>query len=437
MLKLIILIVAFIGGYCQADPLNVIIFGASGDLSGRKLLPALYNLEQEGELPADFKVIGVGRGSEDQFYETAKHSLDQFSRQSPTTASWEEFKSHLTYQTGDFTQSRLYEALREQVKDEAPIFYLATPSAFFPIIIEFLHQNDLVKGAKIIIEKPFGEDFDSALALQSQISQRLDEEQIYRMDHYLGKEGVFKLEKFRLEDAPLDHYLNRDYVEKIEIILSETIGIGTRADFYEKTGHLRDVVQNHAIQILTFAAMDIPTTLTKEQEKSRVLRAIQPLHEVTRGQYLGYREEKGVAQDSVVETFMKAKIFIENERWQGVPFHLISGKKLAEQLTQVRYSFKANPLDLEAITIVVQPNPRILITRDGLTEPYLVDLDPKLERREAYENTLLAAIQGDRSRFATLDEVLIAWNLLTPILRAWVTDPIIPFYEAGTWGPES
>lgn len=456
-----IVFIAFVVGSCRAEPLTVVIFGATGDLSARKLFPALYNLDLEKELPADFTVVGIGKSEWDQsqFQKSVEKSLHQFSRTKPTFLEWEAFKTHLVYQQADFTQSSDYASIKKLLEAKGnKVFYLATPSVFFTRIIELLHQHGLVKQdsdsyARVIIEKPFGEDLDSALALQGRVSQFLDENQIYRMDHYLGKEGVFKLEKFRFEDAPYESYLNGNYVKDVQITLSETIGIGTRADFYEKTGHLRDVIQNHAMQILAYAAMEMPESLNQEEilkEKAKALYAIKPLlmEDVIRAQYaagiikgeeaVGYLEEAGVPPDSRIETFMHAKMFIQNARWDGVPFYIRSGKRLAEQLTEVRYNFKDNLLGLEAITVVIQPNPRILVTRSGLTEPYLVDLNPILMRREGYENTLLAAIQGDMSRFVMLDEVLSTWELLTPVLNKWVEDKesLLPLYKAGTWGPE-
>lgn len=438
---------------CQANYLTVlpdvtvVIFGATGDLAARKLYPALYNLDKDGALSPNFTILGVGRRdwSEAEFHQSVYNSLHQFSRNKPTDQEWEAFKAHLVYQRINFSEISDYTALKNLVSQQRNvIYYLATESSYFRTIIEYLHKKDLVQQngnyARVIIEKPFGEDLDSAIALQEHISKHLDEDQIYRMDHYLGKEGLFKLIKFRFEDAPYEAYLNKEYVSNIQMTLSETIGIGTRANFYEKTGHLRDVIQNHAMQLYAFAAMEMPKQFNQNNilaEKAKALNAIRPLtsKDVIRGQYVGYRHELGVSADSMVETFMQMRMFIDNERWSGVPFYIRSGKRLPEQLTQVKYSFKVNPLNLEAITIVIQPTPRILITRDGLTEPYLVELNPVLERREGYENQLLAGIMGDKTGFVALDETLSTWSLLTPVLNQWINDPEIPFYQAGDFAP--
>lgn len=263
---------------------------------------------------------------------------------------------------------------------------------------------------------------------------------------------MLKLAKFRNEDGSYESFLNKEYIENVQLTLSETIGIGTRGDFYEKTGHLRDVIENHAMQLLAFAMMDKPLSMNQKEilaEKAKVLSAIHPLspQDIIRAQYVagsindlqvaGYREENGVNEDSFVETFVQARLSIDNDRWAGVPFYIRSGKRLPEQLTQVNYNFKKNSSDLEAITVVIQPNPRISITQNGITTPFLIDLDPALERREGYENQLLAAIKGDKTAFVALDEALSTWALFTPILQQWSYDSKIIFYQAGVWAPEA
>lgn len=456
-MKIIYFLLVFVTTFssCVANPLTVVIFGAMGDLSSRKLYPAVFNLNKEEALPADFQVMGIGRHEveEKEFHESIYEALKKFSRNQPTEGEWDSFSSHLSYRKMDDSEYQILVDFLNQRGGDV-LFFLATESSSFRTIIQLLSQHGLLQQkegfSRVIIEKPFGEDLDSALALQAHIFQFLEEDQIYRMDHYLGKEGVFKLAKYRLEDAPHENYLNRHYVDHIQLTLSETIGIGTRANFYEKTGHLRDVIQNHVMQVVAIAMMDQPLQKDQKQilaEKAKVLDAIRPLapDDAIRGQYtagmikdervVGYREESDVPANSLIETFVQARLFIDNERWEGVPFYIRSGKRLPEQLTQIKYFFKDNPLNLEAVTVVIQPHPRILVAQNGYTLPFLIDLDPALERREGYENQLLAAIHGDKTGFVAIEELLASWALLTPLLNHWSQEQDLPFYKAGSWAP--
>lgn len=439
-------------------PLTVVIFGATGDLTTRKLYPALFNLNKENELNKDVRIIAIGRREwdQDEFYRSVIKSLQTFSRNVPTETEWESFKEHLIYKQMDFLNPSDYQslaALRHERNDNI-LFFLATDSFYFYPIIELLGQYKLLEQtdsySRVIIEKPFGEDLDSALALQAKITQHLDEEQIYRMDHYLGKEGLFQLAKFRLQDTPYENLLNNNYVSNVQLTLSETIGIGTRANFYENTGHLRDVIQNHAIQVLAFAMMDKPISNNQDEilaEKAKALAGLRPLSptDIIRGQYtagvvkglpaVGYREERGVPEDSSIETFVQTRLFLDNERWSGVPLYIRSGKRLPEQLTQVKFIFNENPHQLDSITFVIQPNPRILITENGTTTFFNTSINPTAHR-EGYENQILAAIQGDKTGFVSLEEVIYSWKLFTPTLKQWKSDREILFYPSGTWAPE-
>jgi len=476
MKKILMLILLFLPilGFSNSDstkpPVTIVIFGSTGDLTARKLYPAIYNLSlEEKELNENFSLIGVGRRdlSTQDFYDSVHESLHKFSRNKPSEESWNSFKQHLVYQKADFNLESDYVGLKELLdqpdRKGNTIFYLATDSSYFPTIIHNLYKHGLVdqnegsQFSRVIIEKPFGEDLDSAIELQGFISQFLDEEQIYRMDHYLGKEGMLKLMKLRFEDAKFESLFDQKYVSNIQMTLSETIGISTRANFYEKTGHLRDVVQNHAMQLLAIATMEPPLDLKIEEilkEKAKVLYAIRPyLNEeiaqnVIRGQYSpgvidekpvnGYRDEEGVPKTSQIETFVQAKMFIDNDRWSGVPIYLKSGKRLPQQTTQVTFNLKSNPFQIDAITIVIQPKSQVLITRGEITEAYEIPMDPAFARREAYENLILATVEGDQSHFVTMDEVLSTWSLLTPVLKLWSTTPEeVFFYEAGQWGPKA
>lgn len=443
----------------NTPPLTVVIFGATGDLTTRKLYPALFNLNRENELDKDVRIIAIGRRAWDQeeFYSSVINSLHTFSRNVPTEAEWESFKGHLVYKQMDFLNPSDYQSLANlrHERNDNILFFLATDSFYFYPIIELLGKYKLLEQtesySRVIIEKPFGEDLDSALALQAKITQHLDEEQIYRMDHYLGKEGLFQLAKFRLQDTPYEDLLNNNYVSNVQLTLSETIGIGTRASFYENTGHLRDVVQNHAMQVLAFAMMDKPISADQEEilaEKAKALASLRALSptDIIRGQYtagvvkglpaLGYREERGVPEDSSVETFVQTRLFFDNERWGGVPFYIRSGKRLPEQLTQVKFIFDENPHQLDSITFVIQPNPRILINQNGTTTLFNTSINPTAHR-EGYENQILAAIQGDKTGFVSLEEVIYSWTLFTPTLKQWKSDPEILFYPSGTWAPKA
>ncbi|PJD97799.1 MAG: glucose-6-phosphate dehydrogenase [Parachlamydia sp.] len=480
MKKLLTLILLVLPLLCFSDststrpPVTIVIFGSTGDLTARKLYPAIYNLAlEEKELNENFSLVGVGRRnlSAEELHDSVYASLDKFSRLKPSDKSWNLFKQHLVYHKADFSLESDYLGLKELLAQQDQkagrpgntIFYLATDSSYFPTIIHNLYKHGLVdqnggsKFSRVIIEKPFGEDLDSAIELQAFISQFLDEEQIFRMDHYLGKEGMLTLMKFRFQDAKFESLFDQKYVSNIQMTLSETIGISTRANFYEKTGHLRDVVQNHAMQLLAIATMEPPLGLKAEEilkEKAKVLYAIRPYSSeeiaqyVIRGQYssgiiegkpvIGYRDENGVPKTSQIETFVQAKMFIDNERWSGVPIYIKSGKRLPQQTTQVTFNLKDNPFQIDAITIAIQPKSQILITRGEITEAYEIQASPCFAGREAYENLILATVQGDQSHFVTMDEVLSTWSLLTPVLKHWSTTPEnVLLYEAGQWGPEA
>ncbi len=475
---LLTLSVLFLANYGEAyahtnsPPVTVVIFGSTGDLTARKLFPAIYNLAHEEQLHENFALVGIGRRPliTEDFHASVHHSLLTFSRQKPSDSHWEAFKEHLYYHEADFSLDESYEKLSRLLKQidqergtqSNHLFYLATDSSYFPIIIQKLHEHHLIHSpadasfSRVVIEKPFGHDLSSALELQAHIAQFLTEEQIYRMDHYLGKEGVHKLIQFRFQDARFEELFNHHFVKNIQLTLSETIGIGDRANFYENTGHLRDVVQNHAMQVLALATMEPPLDLqadTIHHEKVKALEAIRAFPEdaidqwVVRGQYgsgliqgkgvLGYTQEKSVPATSQTETFVQAKLFIDNERWQGVPIYIRSGKRLAAQTTQITLNLKENPWKIDAITLVIQPQSQVLLHQDSHLVPYTVDIDLAFAKREAYENLILASIQGDQSDFVDMGEITSTWRLFTPVLNHWLSGSAsaLPTYEAGQWGP--
>lgn len=447
----------------QNDPVTVVMFGATGDLAARKLFPALHHLSIDGEITDNVSIVSVGRRelTSEEFQNSVYSSLQKFSSIKPNESNWDAFKQSITYQKTDFSEADDYLALKDHLKNHSKnrLFYLATDSSYFSVIIENLYKSGLISpndGSRVVIEKPFGRDLNSSIELQSFISQFLDETQIFRMDHYLGKEGVHKLLKFRFEDGAFDSLLNEKYVSSIQVAISETIGIGTRANFYENTGHLRDVIQNHAMQVLALGLMEPPASLAAEdilKEKARVLYAVRPFpanqidQYVIRGQYaagliqdkpvVGYLEEDRVPQSSQIETFVQAELYIDNPRWQGVPIFISSGKRLPEQSTEIVFNLKENKDGIEKIRIAIQPDPQIYITKNARVEVYPIDPSPSFSR-EAYENLILAAIKGDRSHFVTIDEVLATWSLLTPVLESWSNTegkPVL-LYEAGKWGPK-
>lgn len=445
IIAILCLIIFSSQGFCsnvdQDEPVTIVMFGATGDLAARKLFPALYHLSTDKEISDNVSIVSVGRRdlSTEEFQNSLKLS----------GMHWDAFKQSITYQKADFSEAGDYLALKELLKNKTNyLFYLATDSSYFSVIIANLYKSGLISpndGSRVVIEKPFGRDLNSSIELQSYISQFLDETQIYRMDHYLGKEGVHKLLKFRFQDGRFDSLLNEKYVSSVQVAISETIGIGTRANFYENTGHLRDVIQNHAMQVLALSMMEPPASLTAVdilKEKARVLYAIQPIpeEEVIRGQYaagiiegkpvLGYLEETGVPSTSQIETFVQMKLQIDNFRWKNVPIFISSGKRLPEQTTEIVFNLKENDQGIERIRIVIQPDPQIYINHDI----YPISQDPSFSR-EAYENLILAAVKGDRSYFVTIDEVLATWSLLTPILESWSAKPIL-LYDAGQWGPK-
>jgi glucose-6-phosphate 1-dehydrogenase len=476
----------------KTTPCVIVIFGATGDLTERKLLPAIYNLAREGNLSQKTAVVGFARGAHthETFRMRMGDALDQFSKIKPKeTDFWHHFENQVFYNQSDFEQDQGYENLKKlliNIDQEFGtlgnrIYYLATPPSHFPTIIKKLYEHQLVYGSsctlnnwsRVIIEKPFGNDLDSAINLLTDISKYLDEDQVYLMDHYLGKEGVQYLLNLRFENASFEPFWNNKFIDNIQITLSEDIGIGTRSQLWEETGSLRDIFQNHLIQLLAIIAMEPPASLEKApiyEEKIKVLNAIRPFpldqidSYVIRGQYgpgeingisvPGYKQEKGVSASSEVETFVAAKIFIDNPRWEKIPFYIRGGKRLPKQTTEIVIIFKncnssADHDDSNALFIRIQPNPTIFhrtLSKDPMLNKsieivpigYGLDPIPKKSAPEAYEKLLEACVQGDHSLYVQAEEQLAAWRLLTPVLHYWKSHPDqVPNYKAGTWGPLS
>ncbi|MFO0744543.1 MAG: glucose-6-phosphate dehydrogenase [Myxococcota bacterium] len=465
----------------KAPPCAVVIFGALGDLTKRKLVPALYNLLADGALPDGVGIIGVGRRaiSNDEYRENLRASTVQYSRRkSVDDALWQDFAGRVELAHGDFEQDGVYQQLAQmlgrldQERGTAGnrLFYLAIPPDSFPIVLDKLHSHGLVgDGGKVIIEKPFGTDLGSARALNDLVAKYLTEKQTYRIDHYLGKESVQNILVFRFGNSIFEPLWNRKYIDHVQITASEAIGVEGRGKFYEQTGVMRDVVQNHLLQVLALCTMEPPSSFSADDirdEKAQLLRSIRPISDyevashVVRGQYRGYRREAGVAPDSRTPTYAAMKIMIDNWRWQGVPIYLRAGKKLAQQRTDISIHFQSIPFCLfkqedacqlvepNVLTIRIQPNEgmtlryvakvpgeQLSVANVQMSMTYAEAVGKPLA--EAYERLLLDCMSGDQTLFARRDEVDNAWKFVTPILDAWDADTRseLAFYDDGHNGP--
>lgn len=463
----------------------IVIFGATGDLTARKLLPALYNNFRKKRLSGQIHVIGYGRKSftsetfRDKMKEAVRtHAGAQFSEE-----EWRAFASHLFYQQGELEGVQNYQSLAQRITGVAGtsydcLFYLATAPEFYTTIVKHLSEATLLVETgqtghrRIIVEKPFGHDLPSALALNEELHKALQENQIYRIDHYLGKETVQNMIVFRFGNAIFEPLWNRNYIDHIQITVAEAVGVEHRAGYYDTAGVLRDVFQNHLLQLLTLVAMEPPVAFEADalrNEKVKVLsalREISPEHSAlatVRGQYEGYRAEKGVGADSITETFAALRLHIDNWRWQGVPFYLRSGKMMKEKASEITVQFRRPPtqiLDTQAgrtelftnrLTICIQPDEGIhlrfiaKVPDHGMeTRPVEMDFDFRNSFGvnaipEAYERLLLDAINGDASLFARSDEIGRAWTLIDAIREGWESEHAPPLltYKPGSWGPSA
>lgn len=477
----------------EHQPTIVAIFGATGDLTKRKLLPALYNLWLDGQLPQQFSILGVSRqGNTEQFCDIMRQSMTEFSRRGPAEDSkWKEFSKHIEFVKGNFDDHHTFERIAARIaKDEqtwgakaSRLFYLSVPPGIFGMISDGLGKAGLSadrENDRIVIEKPFGRDLESAEILNHQILQSFQENQIYRIDHYLGKETVQNIIAFRFANALYEPIWNRRYVDHVQITVGEDVGVGTRGGYYETSGALRDMVQNHLLQLMTLVAMEPLQSFDADEVRNKkvdVLRAVRPLskqdpHEyAVRGQYgpgfqngvavPGYRQETGVAPNSYTETYVALKLYLDNWRWQNVPFYLRTGKRLPRKLSQIVLVFKPVPHQMfppqasevfepNRLIINIQPEEGIVM-RFQAKEPgagmHLRMVSMQFDygetfhatNREAYETLLQEVIEGDPALFMRDDQERIAWKLIEPLLNHWQTSPAghFPNYVAGTWGPES
>ncbi len=478
------------------DPAIFVLFGATGDLAHRKVVPALFQLWRTNLLPHELAIVAIGRRpyTDEAIRAELRASLEQFSRVLPIEADvWDAFAERITYHRGDFGDQALYDGLATRL-DEIDVqrgtrgnrcFYLATqPSAFAPIIgglgrAGLDHEQHGAGWRRIVIEKPFGRDLTSAIRLNREVGKVFRESQVYRIDHYLGKETVRNILVFRFGNGIFEPIWHRRYVDHVQITVAESIGVEKRGSFYEEAGASRDFLQNHLMQLLALVAMEPPATFDADalrDEKVKVLRAMEPMapgdvaSNVVRGQYgpgwvagepvAGYRDEEEVDPDSETETYVAARLFVDDWRWAGVPFYLRAGKRLPKRATEIAIRFKEVPhalfkesnADPEAnlLALRIQPDEGILL-RFAAKVPGLgldvrgVNMDFtygsafSVDSPDAYETLILDALLGDASLFTRADEAEKAWGVIMPIIDAWADGgpPDFPNYAAGSWGPEA
>jgi glucose-6-phosphate 1-dehydrogenase len=475
------------------DPHALVLFGATGDLAHHKVFPALYQLWRGNLLPQQTFILGIGRRPYDDasFRDEVRTALEANSRMPVEATSLASFLDRVGYHRGDFDDpgtfdrlvTRLADCEREHQTSHNRLFYLATQPTAFPLVIEELgrvglsHDSPPNGWRRVVIEKPFGYDEASAFRLNREVRRVFRERQIYRIDHYLGKETVRNLLVLRFANGIFEPVWNRRYVDHVQITVAESIGVGDRGSFYEETGATRDVLQNHLLQLLSLVAMEPPATLEAEalrDEKVQVVSAIgghspeEVARDVVRGQYgpgwvegqpvRGYREEPEVDPESETETFVAGRFLIDNWRWSGVPFYLRTGKRLPKRASEIAIQFRNvphrlfrnTPIDPEPnlLAIRIQPDEGILLRFESKMPGLGLEIRPvsmdftygsafSVDSPDAYETLILDALLGDPTLFARADEVEKAWGIVTPILEAWIEQPPprFPNYEAGTWGP--
>lgn len=461
-------------------PTTLVIFGASGDLTRRKLVPSLFHLFINRKTPRDLQLIGFGATpyTDESFRAHLRQALDQFAGYAFTEEEWALFAARLHYVQGRYTDLADFKRLGERLNQLEGgagnrLYYLAIPPNLFSSVIDLLGiTGQLAENSgwrRVVIEKPFGTDLRSARTLNQQIHRALQESQIYRIDHYLGKETVQNILFLRFANTIFEPVWNRNYIASVQITVAETVGVEHRGRYYDSVGVLRDMFQNHLLQLLTLVAMEPPASFNAEalrNEKVKVLSAIPRMSEAeiarytVRAQYHGYRQEADIAPDSTTPTFAALRLFVNNWRWQGVPFYLRSGKKLAQKQTRIVIRFKEPPLAMFPLPEGKKMNPNLLILSiqpdegvhlrfevkapNTIAETRSVDMDFHYAEAfgssavpEAYERLLLDAIQGDASLFTRADEVEAAWALMDPILQVWEQKgkPPLTFYEPGSDGP--
>jgi glucose-6-phosphate 1-dehydrogenase len=473
-------------------PTTMTIFGGTGDLARRKLLPALYNLAHEGALPERFNLIGVSRSEmpDSDYQQQAREAIQQYSRRDCDEKVLDALLANVRYVAGTFDEAETFEKLAKQVEefDEAAdvpfnrCYYLSTAPEFFPVIIEALGERGLndheETDVRVVIEKPFGTTLDEAQELNEQVLGVFREEQVFRIDHYLGKETVQNVLAFRFANGLFEPIWNRNYIDHVQITAGEELGIGGRAGYYDKSGALRDLVQNHMLQLLCLLCMEPPVRFSADEvrdEKVKVLNAIEPptlescASTTVRAQYSagtvggeevpGYLEEEGVPDDSRTETYAALRLEVDNWRWAGVPIYLRTGKRLTRKLTEIVVSLKPVPhlafqqdgslgVKPNQLVLTVQPNEGASLSLSAKIPGSKMRIRPvqmeflygtafMSQSPEAYERLLTDALRGDATLFTRNDEVEAQWRIIDPILEAWSSsDDPLPQYEAGSQGPE-
>ena len=478
-----------------APPTVVVIFGASGDLTARKLVPAIFNLGIDNLLPGEFHLIGYGRKpiEDEDFRVLMDEAIEEHSRRPLNKEIWERVRQNMTYQAGGYDDPEAFDllagkihAIEEKVgRDVQRMFYVSTPPSVFGPIIKNLGASGMARAhvgtklaSKVVIEKPFGRDLASAQELNAVISSVFEEPQVYRIDHYLGKETVQDLLVQRFGNSIFEPLWNREYVDCVQITVAESLGVGSRGGYYDSSGALRDMIQNHTMQLVALTAMEPPVSLDPESirdEKVKVIKAIQPLDlktecgDVIRGRYAagmikgepvkGYMEEQGIPEESSTETYAAMRLAINNWRWQGVPFYIRSGKRMARRASEIAIQFKRPPgilfsegdkFNVAANTMVIsiQPDEGVTIVMNskipGLetrTQPVKMHFSYSTtfgsNTPEAYERLILDAMVGDSTLFIRGDETEASWRLVTPVLERWQESGQegVKEYASGSWGP--
>jgi glucose-6-phosphate 1-dehydrogenase len=475
----------------RAPPCAIVIFGANGDLTKRKLMPALYRLAYERRIPPTFAVIGNSRTAmdDDQFREKMRESVEHFLEDSPfETDLWDSFAKNLFYIPGDLNDTGLYKKLADKLEELQSshqtagnvLFYLSTQPSYYGPVVKCLGEAKLQHGdgwRRVVIEKPFGHDLKSARALDDEIHHVFPEKEVYRIDHYLGKETVQNILVLRFANGIFEPIWNRQYVDHVQITVAESLGIEERGAYYEQAGALRDIVQNHLLQLVALVGMEPPVSFDAKavrDEKLKVLRAIRPISledtdtNVVRGQYgagfvegtpvRGYREEDGIASTSKTETFLAIRAYIDNWRWEGTPFYFRTGKRLPKRTTEIAIQFRAAPhavfsseaaegMEPNALVLRIQPDEGISL-KFGAKVPvqgirirsvnmdFVYGASFMVDAPDAYETLILDALRGDATLFTRQDEVEQQWRFVDPIARAWTLGQSdLPTYPAGTWGP--
>ncbi len=458
-------------------PISIVIFGATGDLTQRKLVPALYHQRVKGRIPGQFNIVGSARTplSHDEFRSRVRLGMDSLAGMVPEAEPWKEFSDRLWYVPGDVGRpescAELERFLREREGGPANrLYYLATAPELFPVILKQLGAAEMTDEEagwrRVVVEKPFGRDLQSAVELNRIIHDAFEEHQVYRIDHYLGKDTAQNILYFRFLNTIFEPLWNRNYVDQVQITVAETVDVQHRAEYYDRAGVMRDIIQNHMLQLLTLVAMEPPAMFEADavrNEKVKLLRAVRPVSasDTVRAQYEGYRSTPGAAPNSMTPTFAAIKLYVDNWRWQGVPFYLRSGKALEVKTSEIVIEFKRPPhvlfqlpadyeLTPNFLSLCIQPDEGVHLRFETKVpgtpvETRSVDMEfhyPSTfggqDLPDAYEKLLIDALRGDASLFTRSDEIEMAWKLVDPIVKGWETspsDPPLGLYRKGSWGP--